>query len=37
MKVGEVAVEEIGLLMGGVHGTAEEVHSQPGAPVAVPA
>ena len=26
MKVGEVSRDEIGLLMGGVHGTAEEVH-----------
>jgi simple sugar transport system ATP-binding protein len=37
MKVGEVSRDQIGLLMGGVHGTADEVHITPGAPVAVPA
>ena len=37
MKVGEVSVEQIGLLMGGIHGTAEETHIEPGAAHAVPA
>ncbi|HEY9010276.1 MAG TPA: ABC transporter ATP-binding protein [Devosia sp.] len=37
MVVGEVSIEEIGLLMGGVHGTAEETHIAPGAAHAVPA
>jgi ABC-type uncharacterized transport system ATPase subunit len=37
MKVGAVSRDQIGLLMGGVHGTTEEVHIQPGAPIAVPA
>jgi general nucleoside transport system ATP-binding protein len=37
MVVGEVSIEEIGLLMGGVHGTAEETHIEPGAAHAVPA
>ena len=37
LTVGEVSVEEIGLLMGGVHGTAEETHIAPGADHAVPA
>ena len=37
MKVGEVSVEEIGLLMGGIHGTAQETHIEPGATHAVPA
>ena len=35
--VGEVSIEEIGLLMGGVHGTAEETHITAGAAHAVPA
>jgi simple sugar transport system ATP-binding protein len=37
MVVGDVSIEEIGLLMGGVHGTAEETHIAPGAAHAVPA
>ena len=37
MVVGEVSIDEIGLLMGGVHGTAEETHIEPGAAHAVPA
>jgi len=37
LKVGEASVEEIGLLMGGVHGTAEQVHIAPGGEVAVQA
>ncbi|MDP1732479.1 MAG: ABC transporter ATP-binding protein [Devosia sp.] len=37
MNVGEVSVEEIGLLMGGVHGTPEETHIAPGGEHAVPA
>jgi ABC-type uncharacterized transport system ATPase subunit len=37
MKVGEVSIEQIGLLMGGVHGTPEETHIAPGASDAVPA
>ena len=37
MVVGAVSIEEIGLLMGGVHGTAEETHIAPGAAHAVPA
>jgi ABC-type uncharacterized transport system ATPase subunit len=37
MVVGEVSIEEIGLLMGGVHGTAAETHLEPGAAHAVPA
>ena len=37
MVVGEVSIEEIGLLMGGVHGTAQETHIAPGAAHAVPA
>jgi simple sugar transport system ATP-binding protein len=37
MVVGEVSIEEIGLLMGGVHGTVHETHLEPGAPHAVPA
>jgi simple sugar transport system ATP-binding protein len=37
MTVGEVSIEEIGLLMGGVHGTAEETHIAPGAAHAVTA
>jgi len=36
MTVGEVSIEEIGLLMGGVHGTPEETHIVPGAEHAVP-
>lgn len=37
LTVGEVSVEEIGLLMGGVHGTAQETHIKPGAEHAIPA
>jgi ABC-type uncharacterized transport system ATPase subunit len=37
LKVGEVSIEEIGLLMGGVHGTEDEVHLTPGGQLAVPA
>ena len=37
LTVGEVSIEEIGLLMGGVHGTAQETHIKPGAEHAVPA
>ncbi len=37
LTVGEVSIEEIGLLMGGVHGTAEETHIAPGAAHAVTA
>jgi simple sugar transport system ATP-binding protein len=37
MVVGQVSIEEIGLLMGGVHGTAEETHLMAGAAHAVPA
>ena len=37
MKVGEVSIEQIGLLMGGIHGTPEETHIAPGASDAVPA
>jgi general nucleoside transport system ATP-binding protein len=37
MPVDEVSVEEIGLLMGGVHGTAAETRIAPGAAHAVPA
>jgi simple sugar transport system ATP-binding protein len=37
MKVGEVSVEEIGLLMGGIHGTPQETHIEPGAVHAVQA
>ncbi|RYE85949.1 MAG: ATP-binding cassette domain-containing protein, partial [Hyphomicrobiales bacterium] len=37
MVVGEVSIDEIGLLMGGVHGTAEETHIAPGAAHAVTA
>ena len=37
MTVGEVSIEEIGLLMGGIHGTAAETHIEPGAAHAVPA
>jgi len=37
LKVGEASVEEIGLLMGGVHGTAEQVHIAPGGDIAVQA
>jgi ABC-type uncharacterized transport system ATPase subunit len=37
MNVGEVSIEEIGLLMGGVHGTSEETHIAPGAEHAIPA
>ena len=37
MNVGEVSIEEIGLLMGGVHGTAAETHIAPGGEHAVPA
>ena len=37
MVVGEVSIDEIGLLMGGVHGTAAETHIAPGAAHAVPA
>jgi len=37
LKVGEASVEEIGLLMGGVHGTAAETHIAPGGEVAVQA
>ena len=33
----EVSIEEIGLLMGGIHGTAAETHIAPGAAHAVPA
>ncbi|MHB1103321.1 MAG: ABC transporter ATP-binding protein [Devosia sp.] len=36
MTVGEVSIEEIGLLMGGVHGTPEETHIAPGGEHAVP-
>ncbi len=37
MNVGEVSIEEIGLLMGGVHGTSQETHIAPGGGHAVPA
>ncbi|RUT34930.1 ABC transporter ATP-binding protein [Arsenicitalea aurantiaca] len=37
LKVGEASIEEIGLLMGGVHGTEAEVHINPGGGVAVEA
>jgi simple sugar transport system ATP-binding protein len=37
LTVGDVSIEEIGLLMGGVHGTAQETHIEPGAAHAVPA
>ncbi|MDC9825491.1 ABC transporter ATP-binding protein [Devosia sp. ZB163] len=37
MRVGEVSIEEIGLLMGGIHGTAAETHIVPGERDAVPA
>ncbi len=37
LKVGEVSVEEIGLLMGGIHGTAAETHIAPGGAVAASA
>jgi ABC-type uncharacterized transport system ATPase subunit len=37
MIVGEVSRNDIGLLMGGVHGTAGETHIEPGAAHAVPA
>ena len=37
VRVREVSIDEIGLLMGGVHGTAEETHIEPGAAHAVPA
>jgi ABC-type uncharacterized transport system ATPase subunit len=37
MVVGEVSRNDIGLLMGGIHGTAAETHIQPGAAHAVPA
>jgi ABC-type uncharacterized transport system ATPase subunit len=37
MKVHEASRDEIGLLMGGVHGTEAETHIQPGASDAVPA
>jgi simple sugar transport system ATP-binding protein len=35
--VGEVSVEEIGLLMGGIHGTAQETSIEAGAKHAIPA
>jgi simple sugar transport system ATP-binding protein len=37
MVVGEVSRNDIGLFMGGIHGTAEETHIVPGASHAVPA
>lgn len=37
MNVGEVSIEDIGLLMGGVHGTPEQTHIVPGGEHAVPA
>ena len=37
LTVGEVSIEEIGLLMGGVHGTPEDTHIAPGALHAVQA
>mgnify|MGYP006203921105 CR=1 FL=1 len=37
MVVGEVSRNDIGLLMGGIHGTPEATHIQPGAAHAVPA
>lgn len=37
MQVGAVSIEEIGLLMGGIHGTPEETHIVPGAVHAVQA
>jgi ABC-type uncharacterized transport system ATPase subunit len=37
LEGGKASVEEIGLLMGGVHGSSEETHIQPGGGVAVPA
>jgi simple sugar transport system ATP-binding protein len=37
LTVGEVSVEEIGLLMGGIHGTAQETGIEAGAKHAVPA
>ena len=37
LNVGEISIEEIGLLMGGVHGTAEETHIAPGGEHAIPA
>ncbi len=37
MPIGGVSVEEIGLLMGGVHGTDQETHIAPGDAHAVPA
>jgi simple sugar transport system ATP-binding protein len=37
MTVGEVSIEEIGLLMGGIHGTPDETHIAPGAEHAVTA
>ena len=37
MTVGSVSIEEIGLLMGGIHGTPEETHLAPGGELAVEA
>ena len=37
MTVGSVSIEEIGLLMGGIHGTAQETHLAPGGELAVQA
>ncbi len=37
MHVGEVSIEQLGLLMGGIHGTPEETHLVPGERDAVPA
>ena len=37
LDVGSVSIEEIGLLMGGVHGTEDETHIAPGGQLAVPA
>ncbi|MBL8593801.1 MAG: hypothetical protein JNK01_14040, partial [Devosia sp.] len=35
--VGSVSIDEIGLLMGGIHGTAQEMHLEPGGELAVQA
>jgi simple sugar transport system ATP-binding protein len=37
LPTGEMSIEDIGLLMGGVHGTAQETHIEPGAVHAVQA
>jgi len=37
LKVGEASIDEIGLLMGGVHGAQADSHQHAGGPVAVPA